>query len=511
MNKRRKAVLVFASGSLVAGCSGLQPKVDFGKLPATAAGAEAEYVIDNTNIGFYADGEWKQSSVSSGYIGTDYLAGEAGSGRKTATWNLNIVKQFEVYARWTSHPNRGSNVKYIVHHLNDSDILTTSSVEVNQRKSGGEWVKLGTYRMSALTGRVTVSDNANGYVIADAIMFKEVKGDLSIDSDNDGMVDSWELENGLDPTSALDAELDSDQDGLTNLQESLALTDPFDADTDRDGLSDGYEVGEGLDPAKNDSNQDADGDGYSNLQEYLAGTKPTNADSVLPKNAVLVSWEAPTSRADGSELGPEEIDYYELLYNKSSSENFEIISDDESIEFIEYGPSISRSSSTDGYVGSGYTVMPSGSGESVVSWSIDNVKVLTSYKLFARWTSYPNRATNAEYELRYVSVDGREVNEKFLVNQRYGGGEWQELGTFQPQSSQVVISLSNLADGYVIADAIRLESYVSNDPVLVKIDSSDQAYVIRSLDKGDWVVKIRAVDLNGVASDYSDPIVFVVE
>lgn len=515
MNKTRKAVLVFASGSLVAGCSGLQPKVEVDKLPATAAGVDAEYVIDNTNSGFYADGEWKSSSVSKGYVGIDYLAGEAGSGEKTATWNLNIIKRYDVFARWTSHSNRGSNVKYVVHHLNDRDLLTTTTVEVDQRQFGGEWFKLGTFRMSTLTGRVTVSDEADGYVIADALMFKEVDGALTVDADNDGMLDAWELEHGLDPTNALDAEEDMDQDGLTNLQESLALTDPLDSDSDGDGLADGYEVAAGFDPMTSDSDQDADGDGYTNYQEYLAGTDPKDSQSVLSNNAVLVTWEPPTTRTDGSELAPEEIEYYELQYVRTlpaDMSGVEVIADDASTDFVVYGPTVSQSTSTSGYLGDYYTVLPAGAGENVAIWYMNDLAVGGEYLLSALWTSHPNRAKNATYVLEYVNDSG-DINEtKFSVNQTLGGGQWQELGSFIPYSSEVTISLSNAEDGYVIADAVKLKASSSILKETVRIDSDNgESYVISGLSEGTWSVQIRAVDTNGQSSEFSDEKVVTID
>ena len=56
------------------------------------------------------------------------------------------------------------------------------------------------------------------------------------DGDGDGMPDAWESGHGLDPGSALDANLDADNDGMTNLAEYLADTDPNDPTSRFSGL-----------------------------------------------------------------------------------------------------------------------------------------------------------------------------------------------------------------------------------------------------------------------------------
>ncbi|MGA1866397.1 MAG: hypothetical protein ACMUFK_02885, partial [Thermoplasmatota archaeon] len=57
------------------------------------------------------------------------------------------------------------------------------------------------------------------------------------------------------------------------------LLDPAFMDTDNDGMNDSYEMDFGFDPTIKDGDKDSDGDGYSNLDEYYAGTDPTNRGS----------------------------------------------------------------------------------------------------------------------------------------------------------------------------------------------------------------------------------------
>ena len=58
------------------------------------------------------------------------------------------------------------------------------------------------------------------------------------DSDGDRIPDWWESEHKLDKKDGSDARADPDEDGLTNLEEFRARTDPVRADTDGDGLKD---------------------------------------------------------------------------------------------------------------------------------------------------------------------------------------------------------------------------------------------------------------------------------
>jgi hypothetical protein len=101
-----------------------------------------------------------------------------------------------------------------------------------------------------------------------------------MDSDLDGLSDSWEMAKfgNLDQGPSGDA----DGDGLTNLEEFRLGTDPNKADTDGDGIPDGWEVAHGLDPLDpSDAALDNDGDGFTNLQEYQLGTNPNKWDTAM--------------------------------------------------------------------------------------------------------------------------------------------------------------------------------------------------------------------------------------
>jgi hypothetical protein len=82
---------------------------------------------------------------------------------------------------------------------------------------------------------------------------------------------------------------------------------PTDLDTDGDGLTDRWEVANGLDrlsaTGDDGANGDPDGDGMTNLQEQNAGTNPRQPASalraqarVLDEDRILISWSAVPGR-----------------------------------------------------------------------------------------------------------------------------------------------------------------------------------------------------------------------
>ena len=84
--------------------------------------------------------------------------------------------------------------------------------------------------------------------VADTWNHRLQKLETVLDGDGDGMDDTWELLNGLDPANPADALLDTDHDGLLNIGEYRIRTNPQQADTDGDGVPDGQEVALAGDP-----------------------------------------------------------------------------------------------------------------------------------------------------------------------------------------------------------------------------------------------------------------------
>jgi uncharacterized protein (DUF1800 family) len=178
-----------------------------------------------------------------------------------------------------------------------------------------------------------------------------------VDFDNDGMPDAWETAHTFNPANLADAELDADSDGLSNLREFLAGTNPRAADSDGDGASDGVELTNGSDPLSSGSipawfhfagkiddldgdglsdswllwsggtprapHADDDGDGMSNLEESRAGTDPDDAASRMILTGVpvdddfVLSWTDLPDKAHHAEIS-HALDQWENLPGISS-------------------------------------------------------------------------------------------------------------------------------------------------------------------------------------------------
>lgn len=114
--------------------------------------------------------------------------------------------------------------------------------------------------------------------------------DCDADADADGMDGQWEIDNGLDPLFAGDADDDLDGDGLSNQNEFVRGTAANNADSDRDGIDDAEEIARGSDPLFADTDGDGlgnsielddDADGLLDTFENSVGLNPVDGEDAL--------------------------------------------------------------------------------------------------------------------------------------------------------------------------------------------------------------------------------------
>ena len=144
--------------------------------------------------------------------------------------------------------------------------------------SGGDIFSTGAGGMTTCNPK-----DSDGDGIADALEPGDTDKDgkldaMSADDDGDGYPDTLEAANsalfgaGKTRTATCDALADTDQDGIPDIQ---------DLDTDNDGLGDAYERAFDPDGSKGCWRKlDCDNDGVIDLIELAAGTDPTDASSV---------------------------------------------------------------------------------------------------------------------------------------------------------------------------------------------------------------------------------------
>lgn len=106
-----------------------------------------------------------------------------------------------------------------------------------------------------------------------AIQYQDIFYNFS-DTNNDLMPDYWASRYLLSNPNA-----DADNDGINNADEFLHCTFPNQLDSDTDGMPDTWEVSHQLNPIFNDALEDNDSDSRSNLQEYLDASDPQQVDT----------------------------------------------------------------------------------------------------------------------------------------------------------------------------------------------------------------------------------------
>ena len=113
-------------------------------------------------------GDWPTSTNVFGYYYSGYRPNAPGNGSERLTWRVDIpvAGSYEVFAWWTAAEDRATNAPFSVAHADGSTV-----VRVDQTQGGSRWQSLGVYRFDEGSASVALTDDANGYVVADAVRF----------------------------------------------------------------------------------------------------------------------------------------------------------------------------------------------------------------------------------------------------------------------------------------------------------------------------------------------------
>jgi hypothetical protein len=104
-----------------------------------------------------------------------------------------------------------------------------------------------------------------------------------------------------------------------------------------------------------------------------------------------------------------------------------------------------------------------GDGSSTATWSFSNLSA-GRYQVSVSWPQVSTLATNAPFAVTRQRSDGSPAMEIIPVDETQSPGDlaadgtnWKTLGTFPVYGSTLNVQLSNLANGIVVADAVRIK------------------------------------------------------
>jgi hypothetical protein len=122
------------------------------------------------------EGEWLPSSSIGPYVGAGYLHdNKEGRGRKSVTFTIPLAKpgKYEVRLIYTPHANRATNVPVLIKHSAGSESLIVDQQKTPAIDKTSQ--SLGTFAFDKQAVVRIGNEDANGYVVVDAVQLVEAK------------------------------------------------------------------------------------------------------------------------------------------------------------------------------------------------------------------------------------------------------------------------------------------------------------------------------------------------
>ncbi len=398
-------------------------------------------------------------------------------GSNTATWTFAVVpgQTYSVAATWTAYVNRATDAPYTI----ASGGTTLGTTVVNQQlapssfiDAGGSWQGLGTFVATGSTLTVTLPNDANGYVIADAIRLQRVV-DQQVSDDTDATwttTGPWTI--GINPGYDGNVHYAASGNGSSAATwnfsvvpgQTYNIAATWTAQSNR-ATNAPYTIASGGATL-----------GTAAVNQQLAPSGFTAAGGTWQGLGTFVAT-GPILTVTLSNLANGHVIADAVIVQRVADVE---IGDDIDPAWSSTGPWIVNTSSG-GFAGATHDTA-AGNGSNTATWTFAVIPGQT-YNISTTWTAQSDGATNSPYTI----ASGGATLGTAAVNQQLApsgftaaGGTWQGLGTFVATGPTLTVTLSNLANGYVIADAVLLQRV----PAQQIVDDSDPAWTTT----GSWTL-----------------------
>ena len=388
-------------------------------------------IIDDGDVGYSTDGDWLIAN-DQGFNGdVQFIAG--GVGQNSASWTFtNLANGIYVPAvTWTAISNRAPDARYSIF---DGNTLVASAI-LNQElppddfnDNGAAWENLSA-GVAVTTGSLTIElrDEANQFVIADAARVQKT-GDLAPEAE----IQVFDAETSLvDDVSTVDF-------GRTslgsNLQKEFTVRNIGGSDLVLQPVSAPAGFGIVSNIAANT---------VLSMNEETTFTIELLADSVGTPSGTLSF-----ANNDGDE-NP-------FNFDLTGEVTQTLIVDNGDPDFATNGNWLIANDQ--GFEADVHFIA-AGTGQNTATWTFANLAA-GDFRVSVTYSPQGNRATDASFRL----LDQATLLQTAVINQELApndfsdlGAFWEDLATVTVNSGTLIVELSNNADEFVIADAVRVE------------------------------------------------------
>lgn len=420
--------------------------VDSGNVIATDTGlgtiynVSSAFIIDDGDPGYSTTGSWtRYSGAGKGHLNDFELATAKGT-PDVATWTFDLDRpgKYLVSVSYRAWSNRATNAPYTVFDTgsNLGTVPIDQTVPANDVQDSGTWFEtLGTYNIYGSQLIVTLGDQANNFVSADAVRVQYVEAlpggpEILVEHDSVSIVDNTGV---LDLGDILRYTTDIRTITVSNTGTSdLTLTEPISL------------------PA-----------GVSLVSSFgsltVAPGSSTTFEIQLDTSALgPIGGEVQFSSNDADE------EPYNFMIQAVVQPFTQIIDNSSAVGFSTTGtwPVVNRNG-----LNGGFQFATKGDGSSVARWVFD-IPLAGDYRVSVSYAAWTNRVTDATYTVLdgTVGIAALTINQQIGPNDLQDQGVWfEDLANFSILGTQLVVELSNFsanvnpAEYLVVADAIRIE------------------------------------------------------